>query len=251
MIYNAAGFKYRFCTFSMTDKKLIILALILPLFQGCADTYNITPVERQNVYIQPDKAESLINRLKLPSQNKVQAIINFAGKVTSKKTNDLTSYIHKQMQEGIKDFILNINSSGGDSDAAIAAYQYLKQLPISISTYNTGNVQSAAALLYCSGAKRYSLAHSFFMLHGSSTTYPESMSFVDFTALSKLSNIHRQAFVEIFKTCTNASTSTLEHYFSSADLHYFTADEAKDMGLTQEISAPEFAKTANFFNITD
>ncbi len=236
----------------MTDKKLIALVLIiLPLLQGCADTYNITPVEHQNVYLPADKAEILINRPKLPAQNKVQAIINFAGKVTSKKTNDLTSYIHKQMQEGIKDFILNINSSGGDSDAAIAAYQYLKQLPISITTYNTGNVQSAAALLYCSGAKRYSLSHSFFMLHGSSTTYPESMSFVDFTALSKLSQIHRQAFVEIFKTCTNASTAVLEHYFSSADLHYFTADEAKEMGLAQEIAAPEFARTANFFNITD
>ena len=235
----------------MNHKKIITLCLILMLIQGCADTYNITPVEHQNVYVSPEKASTLIGKPQSIVQNKSQVVINFAGKVTLKKTNDLTSYIHKQMQEGVKDFILNINSSGGDSDAAIAAYQYLKQLPISITSYNTGNVQSAAALIYCSGSKRYSLPHSFFMLHGSSTTYPESMSFVDFTALSKLSSIHRQAFVEIFKTCTNASSSLLEHYFSSSDLHYFTADEAKEIGLTQEISAPAFSKTVNFYNITD
>lgn len=224
---------------------------MLLLISGCADTYNITPVENQTVYLNSDKTENLINKQKLLGQNKSQVIINFAGKVTLKKTNDLTSYIHKQMQEGVKEFIININSSGGDSDAGISAYQYLKQLPISLSTYNTGNVQSAAALIYCSGAKRYALPHSFFMLHGSSTSYAESMSFVEITALSKLSKIHRQAFVEIFKTCTNATVSLLEYYFSSAELHYFTADEAKEIGLTQEIAAPEFAKMAIFYNITD
>lgn len=234
----------------MNLKKLITLSL-LPLLQNCADTYHITPVEHQTVYLTPDKAESSAKKLTLPEPKKSQVIINFAGKVTLKKTNDLTSYIHKQMQEGAKDFILNINSSGGDSDAAIAAYQYLKQLPISISTYNTGNVQSAAALIYCSGTKRYSLPHSFFMLHGSSTTYAESMSFLEIAALGKLSRIHRQAFVEIFKTCTNTTTSILEGYFSSAELHYFTAEESQQIGLTQEITAPEFAKTASFYNITD
>ena len=235
----------------MKKVNLITLGLILLLSFGCADTYNITPVENQTVYLPTDKTETLLNKSKLTSEKKSQAIINFAGKITSKKTNDLTSYIHKQMQEGVKDFIININSSGGDSDAAIAAYQYLKQLPIAITTYNTGNVQSAAALLYCSGEKRYTLPHSFFMLHGSSTTYPESMSFVEIAALSKLSKIHRLAFVEIFKTCTHASNSVLEHYFSSADSQYFTADEAKEIGLAQEVAAPEFAKTAIFYNITD
>lgn len=225
------------------------LLVALPFMQGCTETYHITPVEHQNVYVSPDKAPNL--PIKTSAPTKSQAVINFAGKVTLKKTNDLTSYIHKQMQEGVKDFILNINSSGGDSDAGISAYQYLKQLPISITTYNTGNVQSAAALIYCSGAKRYTLPHSFFMLHGSATTYTESISYVDFAALSKLSKMHRQAFVDIFKTCTTASTSVLEHYFSSSDLQYFTAEEAKELGLAQEISAPEFAKTANFYNITD
>jgi ATP-dependent protease ClpP protease subunit len=222
---------------------------------GCADSYTLAPVAHQSVYVTPDKINTPLNippkPVPITSPIRLQTIINFSGKVTAKKTNDLTSYIHKQMQEGVKDFILNINSGGGDSDAAIAAYQYLKQLPIVLTTYNTGNVQSAAALLYCSGTKRYTLPNSFFMLHGSATTYPESMSFVEIMALSKLSHIHRKAFVDTFKTCTTASDAVLEHYFSSSDLQYFTAEEAQKLGLAHEISAPTFAKTTNFYNITD
>jgi ATP-dependent protease ClpP protease subunit len=159
----------------MKIKKLSCLVGLLPLLASCAEMQKAPITPHETVYVMPDKTDPSASAPKVLQPVKTQAVINFAGKVTLKKTNDLTSYIHKQMQEGVSDFILNINSSGGDSDAGISAYQYLKQLPISITTYNTGNVQSAAALLYCSGTKRYTLAHSFFMLHGSATTYTESM----------------------------------------------------------------------------
>lgn len=235
--------------------KTMVINLVLPLISACADTYNINPVAHQSIVINSAKeAAETINKLKLINQNspvKSQAIINFIGKVTLKKTNDLTSYIHKQMNEGVKEFILNINSSGGDSDAAISAFQYLKQLAVSISTYNTGYVQSSAAVLYCAGDKRYVLPHAFFMLHGSSTSYTEGMSFTDIEALSKLSKIHKKAFVDIFNDCTDVSISKLESYFSSADAKYFTASEAKDIGLVHEIAAPQFVKNATLYNITD
>jgi ATP-dependent Clp protease protease subunit len=233
--------------------KLILLGS-LPLFiAGCADTYNITPVEYQTVYVSSEKTETVVNK-KIVNQTtsaKKQVIINFVGKITQKKTNDLTSFIHKQMNEGVNEFIINISSSGGDSDAAISAYQYLKQLPVSITTYNIGNVQSSAALIYCSGQKRYALPYSFFMLHGSSTRYAEGISLTEMEALLKLGKIHWQAFVEIMGTCSNLSKAELERYFSSADEQYLTAEEAKKIDLVDEIAAPQFAKTATLFNITD
>jgi ATP-dependent Clp protease, protease subunit len=234
--------------------KLLTVNLIALFILGCADTYNITPVEHQTVYLNSDKTQTLVNPPKSTLQTppaKSQAVINFVGKVTLKKTNELTSYIHKQMLEGIKDFIININSSGGDSDAGISAYEYLKQLPVSITTYNTGNVQSSATLIYCSGSKRYSLPNAFFMLHGSSTKYAEGMSFKEITSLSKLGKIHLNAFVEIFKSCSSVSTTQLEDYFSSADPLYFTTTEAQEMGLVQEITMPQFVKSAILYNITD
>jgi ATP-dependent protease ClpP protease subunit len=242
---------------SVMNKKIkrIILNLSLIVVSGCADTYNINPVANQRIFIHsnPEDTHSASQQKPIAPNNsaKTTAIINFIGKVTLKKTNDLTSFIHKQLSEGVQDFIININSNGGDSDAGISAYQYLKQLPVAISTYNTGNVQSSAALIYCSGTKRYALPHAFFMLHGSSTRYAEGMSFVEIAALGKLSTIHRQAFVDIFMKCTDVETPQLESYFSSADAQYFTAAEAQKIGLVQEIAAPPFAKALTFYNITD
>jgi ATP-dependent Clp protease protease subunit len=237
-------------------KKTLLIPLILICLSGCTENYRANPTENNPVVPPPTQPEVSIEQPKPavinPSKSlKTQAIINFVGKVTLKKTNDLTSYIHKQMLSGVKDFVININSAGGDSDAGVSAYEYLKQLPISITTYNVGHVQSSAALIYCSGSKRYSLPHSFFMLHGSSTTYPESMSFIEIEALSKLSKIHRQSFIDIISTCTNISLSQLEKYFSSADLQYFTAIEAKEIGLVNEAVAPVFSKSASFYSITD
>jgi ATP-dependent protease ClpP protease subunit len=235
--------------------KQYIYYFSLLCLSGCADTYNINPVEQQSIVINSDKqAAAAVNKLTPLNQNaavKSQAIINFVGKVTLKKTNDLSSYIHKQMLEGVKEFIVNINSVGGDSDAAISAYYYLKQLPVTLTTYNAGMVQSSAALLYCSGQKRLALPHAFFMLHGSSTTYTESMSFTDIAALGKLSNIHRQAFVDIMSGCSSESMTQLENYFSSADAKYLTAHEAQAIGLVQQIAAPTFTKSATLYNITD
>lgn len=235
--------------------KSVIVNAIAILICGCADTYNINPVEHQSIVINSDQeATAVVNKLKSSHQNsavKAQAIINFVGKVTLKKTNDLTSYIHKQMLDGVNEFIININSSGGDSDAAISAYQYLKQLPVAITTYNAGYVQSSAVLLYCSGYKRYALPHSFFMLHGSSTSYAEGMSLAEVEALLKLGKIHLQAFVDIFSACSNVSMPQLEKYFSSADAKYLTVAEAEEMGLVQEIAAPQFIKTATLYNIND
>ena len=89
------------------------------------------------------------------------------------------------------------------------------------------------------------------MLHGSSTTYTEGMSLSEIESLLKLGKIHRQAFVDIFKSCTALSISTLESYFSAADAKYLTVSEAKQIELIDEMIAPPFEKTTIFYNITD
>lgn len=187
-----------------------------------------------------------------PNRRGSTAMINFIGNVTAKKANDLTSYVHKEMNNGVKHFIININSPGGETDAGISVYQYLKALPITITTHNIGNVQSSAAIIYCSGSQRYSLPYSLFMLHGSSTLYNGGMSLTTIESLSKLNKMRLNAFTDIFSHCTQMNHDKMDGYFSSADAHYFTADEAKAIGLVQHITAPPFTlPPLLIYNITD
>ena len=113
----------------------MLIPLILICLSGCTENYRANLTENDPVVPPSTQPDVPIEQPKPPvmSQSKSlksQAIINFVGKVTLKKISDLTSYIHKQMLSGVKDFVININSAGGDSDAGVSAYEYLKQLPI-------------------------------------------------------------------------------------------------------------------------
>jgi len=178
-------------------------------------------------------------------------LINFIGEVSFKKANELTSTVQKEMNKGVKNFVININSYGGKTDAGVSAYQYLKSLPITLTTQNTGSAQSSAALIYCSGSKRYALPHSFFMLHGSATTYQGGMSLATVESLLKLNKMHLSTFSDIFSQCSHLGSAEKEKYFSSNQAYYFTADEAKAIGLVQNIAAAPMTEPVLIYNITD
>ncbi len=178
-------------------------------------------------------------------------IVNFIGNVTAKKANALTAYIHQEMNKGIRHFTININSNGGETDAGISAYQYLKSLPVHITTHNIGSVQSSATMIYCAGTQRYSLAHSIFMLHGSATTYGGGMSLNTIESLLKLNKMRLKTFTDIFKECSQLSNQTMADYFSSAAAHYLSAVEAKEIGLVNEMGAPPLEKAVFIYTISD
>lgn len=234
----------------MNTKTILFFLLLLT---GC------TPAPVINQPVNPMAvAPVLVVEPPLPVQVKKNSevktatvLINFIGDVTFKKANELTSTVQKEMNKGIKNFVININSYGGKTDAGVSAYQYLKSLPITLSTQNIGSAQSSAALIYCSGSKRYALPHSFFMLHGSATTYQGGMSLVTMEALLKLNKMHLSTFSEIFSQCSDLTHAEREKYFSSNQAYYFTAAEAKAIGLVQNISAAPMTVPVLIYNITD
>lgn len=230
-------------------KKFLLCGFVF--LNGCTFTLPITGIETPNHPSTTTSAPVAAPTVETKVKHPVNAIVNFIGNVTMKKANELTSYIHKEMNNGVKNFTININSNGGETDAGISVYQYLKALPITVTTHNIGTAQSAAAIIYCSGSKRYALEHSFFMLHGNSTTYTGGMSLVTIESLFKLNKMRLQSFTEIFKHCANLSTEQSAQYFSSAQARYFSAIEAKEIGLVQEILAPPSLTPTLIYNITD
>ncbi len=184
-------------------------------------------------------------------ENSLAAVIYFSGKVNSKKAADLISWVIKQVNQGVHDFTLQINSTGGDTDAAIAVYQSLKSLPIRLTTINLATVQSAAAIMYCAGQQRYSLPYSFFMLHGNSLTYTNNMSASVIQSFNELNQIYLQSFMRIFKECSHLEDNQLRDYFSVTTTQYFSFDEAKKVGLVNQTQFPPLKKWQYNYNISD
>ncbi len=231
--------------------KKFFCALGYLFINGCTLTLPVTSIETPShpavTASIPAAPAAVAAKQKYP----LHAIVNFIGNVTFKKANELNAYIHKEMNNGVKNFTININSNGGETDAGISVYQYLTALPITITTNNIGTAQSAATIIYCSGSRRYALAHSFFMLHGNATTYNGGMSLLTIEGLLKLNKMRLQTFAEIFKSCSHLSAEKSTQYFSSAQAQYFSAEEAQDIGLVQTIAAPPYLTPTLIYNITD
>jgi ATP-dependent protease ClpP protease subunit len=70
------------------------------------------------------------------------------------------------MKQGTNEFIILISSPGGSVIHGLSAYNYLKGLPVSITTHNFGSVDSIGIVLYCAGSRRLSVPQARFLFHG-------------------------------------------------------------------------------------
>lgn len=98
-------------------------------------------------------------------------VIKFFAPVIDVTVNALMDAVDQKMKQGIKEFILVISSPGGSVFHGLSAYNYLKGLPVEITTHNFGSVDSIGIVLYCSGSKRLSVPQARFLLHGVSAQF--------------------------------------------------------------------------------
>jgi len=64
------------------------------------------------------------------------------------------------------DLHLLIASSGGFIDPGMAIYNFLRRIPVNVTTYNYANVDSVATVIYCAGKRRLASPHCKFLIHG-------------------------------------------------------------------------------------
>lgn len=103
-------------------------------------------------------------------------VIRFFAPVIDSTINALLNIIDQKMREGHRDFMLLLSSPGGSVFHGLSAYNYLKGIPVRITTCNFGSVDSIGVVLYCAGTRRLSVPHARFLLHGISAQFPQPMS---------------------------------------------------------------------------
>ncbi len=92
--------------------------------------------------------------------------VKFFAPVMQDSINVLMQVIDKKLSQGAQKMGLLISTPGGDVFQGLTAYNYLKGIPIEITTHNFGSADSIGVVLFCAGAKRLSVPHARFLLHG-------------------------------------------------------------------------------------
>jgi ATP-dependent protease ClpP protease subunit len=171
----------------------------------------------------------------LPADRTV--IITFIVPVDSNSANMLIRTIAQQSDAGVKNITLVLASPGGDTAAAFAAYNILKTLPIELTTFNVGNIDSAAMLLYCAGKHRYSLPGPGvrFLIHGNSMTLgvgvPMDANFME-AQTAQLKNLNEMV-IDALSVVAPKKRGEIEKAVQSQVI--LSPEEAKDWGIVQQV----------------
>jgi ATP-dependent Clp protease protease subunit len=75
------------------------------------------------------------------------------------------------VNNGVKQLHLLIQSTGGTVGEGVGIYNYLRNLPLEVTTYNGGNVLSIAVIVYLAGKTRKTSETAAFMIHKSAFTF--------------------------------------------------------------------------------
>jgi ATP-dependent protease ClpP protease subunit len=93
--------------------------------------------------------------------------VNYCDAINDSKVKAMMAFLADLIfQKHPESIYLLFSSSGGQVEAGISLYNYLKALPLTLVTHNTGNIDSIANVIFLAGQTRFASVHSSFMFHG-------------------------------------------------------------------------------------
>ena len=175
-------------------------------------------------------------------------VIKFFAPVIDVTINALMNAIDQKMKEGVTEFMLLISSPGGNVFYGLSAYNYLKGLPVTITTHNFGSVDSMGVILFCGGSKRLSVPQARFLLHGVSVGF-QNVRLEEKQLEEKLKGL--KIDIENIAKVIAANTGKSVQDVTSAMLERTTLnpDEAKEWGLVHEIKSELFEAGSEVISI--
>lgn len=161
--------------------------------------------------------------------------ISFFVPIDPGSVNQLIQIVNSQVNSGRKQFIILLSSQGGEVLSGLAAYNYLHGLNVDLTTYNLGQVDSAANLIFCAGKHRYALPDTRFLVHSAFNIVPPGTplngAYLD-GQLQQVRNMNRLS-LEVIEGAIGKPSKEIEDAIQGQNI--FDPQEALKIGLIQEI----------------
>lgn len=166
-------------------------------------------------------------------------VIKFFAPVLDVTINALMDAIDKKIKQGATQFIILISSPGGSVFHGLSAYNYLKGLPVTITTHNFGSVDSIGVVLFCGGSKRLSVPQARFLLHGVSMSFQnERLEEKQLEERLKGLRIDIENIAKVIAANTGKSVKDVTD--AMLERTTLNPDEAKTWGLVHDIKSELF-----------
>jgi len=162
------------------------------------------------------------------------------GEINNERTEKFITQLHELFEESREPITVFVNSCGGSVTDALAIYDVLQNAPCEISTVGLGKVHSSAitVLLSAPSANRASFPNTEFMSHDVSWKSDGPRAFLK----DRVDQLERtvEQLLAVYTRDTNLSREQAGAVFfrDMAD-HYFSAEEALEMGFVSSIITRE------------
>jgi len=163
-------------------------------------------------------------------------IVFLEGVITDAAANNVVmKLLYLQSEKKNQEINLYINSPGGYVSSTMAIYDTIQFLDAPVATYAIGLCASGAALLLAGGTKgkRYALPHAKVMLHQPAGEVGGQAADLELAAQEVLRD--KEMLIRLFAHHTGQPADKIRE--ETERDRYFSANEAKDYGLVDEVLA--------------
>jgi len=175
-------------------------------------------------------------------------VIKFFAPVIDVTINALMDAIDQKMKQGVTEFIILISSPGGSVFHGLSAYNYLRGLPVAVTTHNFGSVDSIGVVLFCGGSKRLSVPQARFLLHGVSAGFQNER--LEEKQLEERLKALRIDIDNIAKVIAANTGKALQDVINAMlERTTLNSEEAKAWGLVHEIKSELFEAGSEVISI--
>lgn len=134
---------------------------------------------------------------------------------------------------GVNSLHILFQSAGGGVGEGICLYNFLRTLPMDVTLYNSGSVQSVATIAYLGAKHRKVSRQAMFMIHRTQTTV-QSADTQTIKSLTESAILFDTSTEAILRTHVNIPKEKWSH-FDHNDL-WFSAEDAVKFGIADEIA---------------
>jgi len=181
-------------------------------------------------------------------------IVHFIGPINHASACTVRNLCLQALQSGASEIELHMSTEGGNMTAGFALYFFLKSLPLPLTTFNVGSVESVGVVIFLAGSKRYACPGTRFLVHPLHWGFG-SLVAADHSRVSEWRDcldFDAERYARIFEEATRSAGVTDDirsNLFGNARI--FDADQALAAGIIHkavQARLPEAGETSHWWN---
>jgi ATP-dependent Clp protease protease subunit len=181
-------------------------------------------------------------------------IVHFIGPINATTACTVRNLCLQALQSGASEIELHMSTEGGNMTAGFALYFFLKSLPLPLTIFNVGSIESVGVAIFLAGHKRYACPGTRFLIHPLHWGFGNLVA-ADHARISEWRDcldFDAERYAAIFDEATHGAPARADiRGYLTGSSRIFTAEQAVDAGIIHEARQarlPDTGTTAHWWN---